>query len=163
DAVVHDEGRARTPAALAQPLGHRQEPAGRPLLLPELNHAAAAGECLVQDRLEVPPPRRGAVEDDVERRVHQPRSRSVATLVRWLSAGTLRPPGGAHAVMRPALGANVSGSSALIRHSMAWPSKRTASWRYPSPSPSAMRICSRTRSMPVTISVTGCSTWIRVF
>jgi hypothetical protein len=26
-----------------------------------------------------------------------------------------------------------------------------------------MRICSRTRSRPVTISVTVCSTWMRVF
>ena len=33
---------------------------------------------------------------------------------------------------------------------------------YPSSSPSAMRNCSRTRSMPVTSSVTGCSTWRRV-
>ena len=30
-------------------------------------------------------------------------------------------------------------------------------------SPAAMRICSRTRSMPVIASVTGCSTWRRVF
>ncbi len=30
-------------------------------------------------------------------------------------------------------------------------------------SPAATRICSLTRSKPVTISVTGCSTWIRVF
>ena len=29
--------------------------------------------------------------------------------------------------------------------------------------PDAMRICALTRSMPQTISVTGCSTWIRVF
>ena len=29
--------------------------------------------------------------------------------------------------------------------------------------PAAIRICSFTRSMPVIISVTGCSTWIRVF
>jgi hypothetical protein len=27
----------------------------------------------------------------------------------------------------------------------------------------AMRICSATRSIPMTISVTGCSTWTRVF
>ena len=30
-------------------------------------------------------------------------------------------------------------------------------------SPAAIRICSLTRSIPVTFSVTGCSTWIRVF
>ena len=30
-------------------------------------------------------------------------------------------------------------------------------------SPAATRNCSATRSMPVTISVTGCSTWMRVF
>ena len=29
--------------------------------------------------------------------------------------------------------------------------------------PAAMRICSMTRSMPVIISVTVCSTWRRVF
>jgi hypothetical protein len=31
------------------------------------------------------------------------------------------------------------------------------------PSPAAMRIWYWTMSMPVTISVTGCSTWTRVF
>ena len=35
--------------------------------------------------------------------------------------------------------------------------------RTDSGSPAATRICSRTRSMPVTSSVTVCSTWIRVF
>ena len=30
-------------------------------------------------------------------------------------------------------------------------------------SPAATRNCSLTRSTPMTISVTGCSTWIRVF
>ncbi|MFD2397606.1 hypothetical protein ACFSVJ_13745 [Prauserella oleivorans] len=29
--------------------------------------------------------------------------------------------------------------------------------------PSAIRSCSATRSTPVTTSVTGCSTWMRVF
>jgi hypothetical protein len=29
--------------------------------------------------------------------------------------------------------------------------------------PAAILICSLTRSMPVIISVTGCSTWMRVF
>src|SRR5205823_1264596 len=37
-AVVHDEGRARPPAALAQPLGERQETAGLPLVLPGLDY-----------------------------------------------------------------------------------------------------------------------------
>jgi hypothetical protein len=32
-----------------------------------------------------------------------------------------------------------------------------------SAAPSATRICSRIRSMSVIISVTGCSTWMRVF
>ncbi len=36
-------------------------------------------------------------------------------------------------------------------------------WVKGSGSPAAIRICSFTRSMPVIISVTGCSTWIRVF
>ena len=40
----------------------------------------------------------------------------------------------------------------------------TSSWLEVAASrPAAMRICSLTRSMPVTISVTGCSTWMRVF
>ena len=55
------------------------------------------------------------------------------------------------------------GSSALIRTSMAWPSRRTSSWVNPSGSPEATRSCHSTRSSPVTISVTGCSTWRRVF
>ena len=55
------------------------------------------------------------------------------------------------------------GSSALIRHSIAWPrSRRPSPWKL-SRSPAATRICSFTRSKLVTISVTGCSTWIRVF
>ena len=34
---------------------------------------------------------------------------------------------------------------------------------WPQAWPAAMSSCSRTRSMPVTSSVTGCSTWMRVF
>ena len=40
---------------------------------------------------------------------------------------------------------------------------RPESWTIPSGSPAAMRSWSATRSRPVTISVTGCSTWSRVF
>ena len=46
---------------------------------------------------------------------------------------------------------------------MACPVRTTSSWPNESRSPAAMRICSRTRSSPVTASVTVCSTWIRVF
>jgi hypothetical protein len=55
------------------------------------------------------------------------------------------------------------GSSALIRHSMAWPRSWIGVSGMESGSPAAARICSFTRSNPVHISVTGCSTWMRVF
>ena len=59
-------------------------------------------------------------------------------------------------------GANVSGFSALMRHSMAWPRAVTGPFRMlRSDSPAAIRIWLLTRSTPVTASVTGCSTWIR--
>ena len=62
----------------------------------------------------------------------------------------------------PAAGRNSrSGSSALIRNSIAWPRVMTSVWLNPSGSPAAIRICVATRSIPVSISVTGCSTWIR--
>ncbi len=57
----------------------------------------------------------------------------------------------------------MTGSSALMRHSSAWPLKVTSFWAKESGSPAATRICSLTRSRPVTSSVTPCSTWIRVF
>ena len=53
------------------------------------------------------------------------------------------------------------GSSAFRRASMAWPNDGGGSPS--SSSPAAMRSCSLTRSTPVVISVTGCSTWSRVF
>ena len=54
-------------------------------------------------------------------------------------------------------------SSALMRHSIAWPRSTTSSWATDSGSPAAIRICSRTMSIPVTSSVTQCSTCTRVF
>ena len=66
-------------------------------------------------------------------------------------------------MIRPGDGANVTGSSALTRHSMAWPRGLHVWSRSFSGSPAASRICSRTRSMPVTILGDGCSTWMRVF
>ena len=57
----------------------------------------------------------------------------------------------------------MSGSSALTRHSIECPVKVTSLCLNDSRSPAAIRICSLTMSMPVTISVTGCSTWRRVF
>ena len=66
-------------------------------------------------------------------------------------------------VMRPGEGVNLYGSSALMRHSMAWPRIWIARCVKGSFSPAAMRICICTMSMPVTISVTGCSTCTRVF
>ena len=74
------------------------------------------------------------------------------------------PPGSRYAVMRPGAGRKPRAtSSALIRHSIAWPRRTTSSWASESGSPAAMSICSRTRSIPVTASVTVCSTWMRVF
>ena len=49
-------------------------------------------------------------------------------------------------------------SSALMRHSIAAPRTCTSSCLNGSGSPAATRICVLIRSMPVTISVTGCST-----
>ena len=54
-------------------------------------------------------------------------------------------------------------SSALMRHSMACPRGAIWPWEIESGSPAATRTCSRTRSSPVTTSVTVCSTWMRVF
>ena len=66
--------------------------------------------------------------------------------------------------MRPGAGAKfLAASSALIRHSIAWPRSCTSSWENDSSSPAAIRICSRTMSIPVAISVTQCSTCTRVF
>jgi len=51
--------------------------------------------------------------------------------------------------MTPGDGANVSGSSALTRHSIAWPVKVTSLCLNDSRSPQATRICSLTMSTPV--------------
>ena len=56
-----------------------------------------------------------------------------------------------------------AGSSALMRASNACPSIATPSIGNGACSPVATRICSSTRSSPVTASVTVCSTWRRVF
>jgi hypothetical protein len=41
--------------------------------------------------------------------------------------------------------------------------KAMSSWRSASGLPAAISSCHFTRSTPLTISVTGCSTWMRVF
>ena len=65
-------------------------------------------------------------------------------------------------VIRPGAGKKERpGSSPLIRNSMECP--RITGSVYPSSSPIAMRNCSRTKSIPVTSSLTGCSTCKRVF
>ncbi len=56
-----------------------------------------------------------------------------------------------------------AGKERMMRHSMAWPLMVTSSWDTLKGSPAATRICSLIRSILVTISVTGCSTWILVF
>src|SRR3954451_9691904 len=75
-------------------------------------------------------------------------------------ASTRIPLGSRSRSMRPACGRNVRGSSAYRRTSTACPSKVD---RATSSAPRAIRNCSRTRSTPVTSSVTGCSTWMRAF
>ena len=65
--------------------------------------------------------------------------------------------------MVPGEGMKVRAFSALMRHSMAWPEIVTSLCDSDSGAPEAMRICSMTRSSPVIISVTGCSTCRRVF
>ena len=47
------------------------------------------------------------------------------------------------------------------RFSIAWPRILMSSWRNDSRWPPATRIISRIKSVSVTISVTGCSTWMR--
>ena len=73
------------------------------------------------------------------------------------------PPGVWYWVMRPGEGTKVTGFSALMRHSIACPRFTMSRCRKRSFRPAATRICSCTMSMPVTISVTGCSTCTRVF
>ena len=80
------------------------------------------------------------------------------------SQRTPGPVGSVSSPMRPVEGRKeLKGSSEVMRHSMAWPVKRTSSCVHSSFSPAAMRICHCTRSTPITSSVTGCSTWMRVF
>src|SRR5665648_798937 len=78
-----------------------------------------------------------------------------------LSTRTPGPAGKRSRVIRPGDGRNpAETSSPLIRNSSECP--RPATSVYPSGSPAAIRSCSRTRSMPVTSSETGCSTCRRV-
>src|SRR5437867_3788477 len=50
-----------------------------------------------------------------------------------------------------------------MRHSIAQPRWTTSACSKPSGRPAAISICAFTRSTPVTASVIGCSTWMRVF
>ena len=78
-----------------------------------------------------------------------------------LSTRTPGPPGSLSRLMRPGDGEKPRpGSSALRRTSMAWP--RDGGGSPSSRPPAATWSCSRTRSVPVTSSVTGCSTCRRV-
>ena len=70
DPIVDDERGAGRGAGGAKPLGQRQEPARRPLLVAQLDHPAAAGQGQGQEIDEVAPMGRGAVQHDVERRIH---------------------------------------------------------------------------------------------
>ena len=80
------------------------------------------------------------------------------------SIRTPGPAGSKYDVTVPGAGAKfLAASSALMRHSIAWPCQRMSSWAKLSSSPAAIRICSRTMSTPVVSSVTQCSTCTRVF
>ncbi len=57
----------------------------------------------------------------------------------------------------------LAGSSAQMRASTACPVRVMSSCAKGSRSPAATLSCHSTRSRPVTNSVTGCSTWRRVF
>ena len=66
-----------------------------------------------------------------------------------------KPPGACHNCTSPGEGMKFFGSSALMRHSIAWPRKRISSCDRPRGSPLAICNCCLTISMPVIISVTG--------
>src|SRR5260221_303521 len=61
-------------------------------------------------------------------------------------------------VLHHAVGTHVTGSYALMRHSIACPEGIIAPVASSIFSPAAMRICALIKSTPVTSSVTGCST-----
>jgi hypothetical protein len=82
DAVVDDERDAGAPAALAQPFGERQELSRGPGFFSQLDQARAAGDRAVENRFEIAPASRGAIEDDVERGVER-FSRGAALRQRW--------------------------------------------------------------------------------
>ena len=98
-------------------------------------------------------------------------SRRTATPRRRRADGCRRGPGRARGRprdrrlrSRPGVGWKPrAGSSALMRHSRLAPSNLTSDCSSASVSLAAIRSCSRTRSRPVRISVTGCSTWRRAF
>lgn len=91
-----------------------------------------------------------------------------------LSTRMPSPPGSDRCRIRPPVGRKSrSGSSAQIRASMAWPTKEMSDCSYGRGSPAATRTCHSTRSSrsgcavsaptAMASSVTGCSTWSRVF
>src|SRR5881296_2264411 len=81
-AVVHDEGHAGAPAAVAEPARQGQQPPRGPLLLTELDHPAATVDDGAEEVIEVAPARRRPIEDDVERRVYQGCRRATSAVVK---------------------------------------------------------------------------------
>ena len=71
---------------------------------------------------------------------------------------------GLNAISSPVAGKkSLEGSSAYSLASIADPFHSISSWLYPRASPRAILNCSYTKSLPVTSSVTGCSTCNLVF
>ena len=106
------------------------------------------------------------LQEKIEKLSLAERSRTIGTITGLLQENMTQIVsfGGVKRTRRPVEGRKLrKGSSALMRHSMAQPSRLTSPWVSGSFSPAATRIISSTRSSPVMHSVTGCSTWRRVF
>ena len=125
-----------------------------------------------------------ALHDELVERAQHAQARALAVAVpdarAWRSAGRrrrpprrsprcpvdahARPRGSWQRTTRPGAGRKPApASSALMRHSKACPRSSTSACASGSGAPPAISICARTRSKPLTSSVTGCSTWMRVF
>ena len=95
-------------------------------------------------------------------RLHGQRPRLRVALDNLLSNAVKHAPPGSASISIDAATARRRPGSVSMSRSKASRVKRSF-WARVSSAPAATRICSRMRSMSVIISVTGCSTWMRVF